>query len=176
MFPLPDYITEKLQQKRLNPGDSFVEEGQIAKYLAFVETGLLRSYQIDYHGEEVTTNFFVKGSFCSAFHSFYEQAPSFEHIEALTTVRLKIIGYDTLQTLLEDSLAVNQYCRKSIEKTCISKDVRISKMLKLDARERYLWLAEVQPAVIEKAPLKHIASYLGMRPETLSRIRKSIIS
>lgn len=174
MLTLPTDISRHLKSIELDVGASFVREGQIAKYIGYVDTGLLRSYQIDHKGEEVTTNFFYTHTYCGAYHSFYQQEPAFETVEALTEVSMRIIGFDTLHRLFEDSLVLNQIGRKTIEQVCIEKDVRLSKLLKLDAKSRYLWFMTTYPTIMQQAPLKHIASYLGMKPESLSRIRKSI--
>lgn len=173
---IPASHQQYFKRKELSADSFFVKEGQVSKYIGYVESGLLRSYQINHKGEQITTNFFQPGAFCGAFYSFYEQQPAFENITSITPVTLQLIGFDTLHALLEDDLEANKFGRKSIEAVCIAKDIRLSKMLKLNAKDRYIWLMESAPIIIEKAPLKYIASYLGMQPESLSRIRKELIS
>ena len=117
-----------------------------------------------------------KEIFVDHFIVFDAQEQSFENIVAVTDVELKVIGYDRLNEKFKDDLNLNIFGRKTIEQVCIDKDIRISKMLKLDARGRYLWFMEEYPEIIKYAPLKYVASYLGMNPETLSRMRKEISS
>lgn len=162
--------------KDLSPGDYYVREGQYAKTIGFVEHGLLHAYQVNHKGEEITTNFFLPKAFCGSYFSFYRKAPALDYIKALRPTRIHTIGYDTLHELFHSDLHINQMGRLWLEQVCIDKDIRLSKMLKLDAKARYLWFLEAFPKVIEKAPLKLIASYLGMKPESLSRIRREIIS
>ncbi|HAA15766.1 MAG TPA: hypothetical protein DCE41_30280 [Cytophagales bacterium] len=176
MNEISEILKLHFTQKKLQAGDYFAKEGQYSKTIGYVEIGLLHSYQIDHKGEIVTTNFFQAESFCGAYYSFYRQQPALEFIKAITPAILHIIDYDTLQALFSVDLRLNQLGRLAIEEVCISKDIRLSKMLKLDAKARYLWFMEEYPDVIEKAPLKLIASYLGMKPESLSRIRKQLIS
>lgn len=162
--------------KELSIGEYFIKEGEYSKLIGYVESGLLHSYQIDTKGDLITTNFFQEGSFCGSYYSFYRQSPALDTIKTITNVRIYTIGYAQLQELFRDDLAINQLGRQAIEQVCIAKDIRLSKMLKLDAKERYLWFIREYPLVIEKSPLKFIASYLGMKPESLSRIRKELIS
>ncbi len=176
MIVPPEIISRHFNSKELKAGDYFVKEGQYSKLIAYVEQGLLHSYQIDAKGEAITTNFFQAGLFCGSYFSFYRQAPALDSIKAITDTRIHTIGFDSLQKLYRGDLALNQLGRMAIEQVCIAKDIRLSQMLKLDARGRYLWFIKEYPSVIEKAPLKFIASYLGMKPESLSRIRKELIS
>ncbi|MBR9919728.1 MAG: Crp/Fnr family transcriptional regulator [Bacteroidetes bacterium] len=169
---LQAYSTEKL----LHKDEYFVREGQYVKSIAFVNDGMLRSYQIDYKGNDITTNFFPAGKFCSSYYSLYKEAPSFENVVALTKTKLLLIPYAPLMEAFEHDLEVITFNRKSVEEVCIQKDIRIAKMLQLDAKNRYLWFQESHPEVMKIAPLKHIASYLGINPETLSRVRREIIS
>lgn len=171
-----ELLEKHFSLKEINAGEYWAVEGQYTKSIGYVESGLLHAYQIDNQDEIVTTNFFTSGSFCGSFYSFYNQQPSLEYIKAITPIKIHTIGFDTLHELFEEDLTINKWGRKAIEKVCIDKDIRLSKMLKLDAKERYLWFLESYPMVVEKAPLKLIASYLGMKPESLSRIRKEIVS
>lgn len=171
-----ELLEKHFQLRVLQTGDYFVKEGQYPKQIGFVESGLLYAYQIDSKGEMVTTNFFQANSFCGSYYGFYKQAPSLESIKTITETKIYTISYNNLQTLLSEDLTFNQIGRLAIEQVCISKDIRISKMLKLDAKERYLWFITEYPLVFELSPQKLIASYLGMKPESLSRIRRELIS
>ncbi len=176
MIDKTEILEKHFKIKELHIGEYFVKEGQYSKMIGYVESGLLHSYQIDSKGDTVTTNFFQPGSFCGSYFSFYRQAPALDSIKSITETRIYTIRYDKLQALFREDLVFNQLGRLAIEQVCIAKDIRLSKMLKLDAKERYLWFIQEYPLVIEKSPLKFIASYLGMKPESLSRIRKELIS
>lgn len=171
-----DILTEYSEEIQLKQGDFFVEEGKRSTKIGYVSSGLLHSYQIDQKGNQVTTNFFSSGNYCGSFYAFYCQKPALDSIEAINDVRMHIISFDRLHELFESSLELNQIGRKSIEEVCIQKDLRLSQMLKMSATERYLSFVKSHPEVIKYSPLKYIASYLGMKPESLSRIRREIIS
>ncbi len=176
MSEISAIVKKHFNKIELGIGEHFVKEGQYSKSMGFVASGLLHSYQTNSKGETITTNFFLPGTFCGAFYSFYRQQPSFENIKSITGSCLYVMGYDKLQNFLKTDLVFNQLGRMAIEEVCISKDLRISKMLQLQSKERYLWLLQAYPLIAEKAPLQHIASYLGMKPESLSRIRKELSS
>jgi len=162
--------------KKLKAGEYFVREGEYSKKLAYIASGLLHSYEIDSKGEMITTNFFQTDSFCGSFYSFYRETAALDSVRAITDAQIHTIEYDKLQTLFREDLTFNQLGRQAIEQVCLAKDLRLSNMLKLDAQERYLWFIKEYPSVIEKSPLKFIASYLGMKPESLSRVRKNLVS
>jgi len=169
-------LDQHFQKQQIPPGTHLVKEGQCTKHIGYVKSGLLRSYQLNQKGEEITTDFFNKDSFFGSFFSFYRKAPALNNLVTITECKIYLIGYDKLQSLFAESLLFNQIGRMAIEKVCIEKDIRLSKMLKLDAQGKYEWFLEAYPSVIEQSPLKFIVSFLGMKPESLSRIRKNFVS
>ena len=86
-----------------------------------------------------------------------------------------MIPYDKLMSLYDHSLEANIIGRKLVEDVCIEKDIRISKLLKLDALQRYKWFMEEYPEFLLNVPIKYVASFLGMKRETISRIRKKVM-
>lgn len=171
---LPSHVLENFEAIEYERGDFFLQSGNHCKKLGIVSAGLLRSYQIDKEGNDVTTNFFQENSFCGSYYSFYERQPSFENIVCLTPVQMYTISFARLSMLFKESFDVNFFGRVTIQNVCIEKDLRISKLLQLDAKDRYKWFLEKYPRVIESSPLKYIASYLNMNPGSLSRIRNEL--
>lgn len=153
-----------------------MREGQYASQLAFIESGYLRTYQIDFNGNDVTINFHAPNSFCGSFYSFYTQQPALDNIVAISDCVIRTIAYEQLMALYEQELEVNILGRKIIEQVCIQKDVRIAKMLQSNGEERYRWFLAEYPDIFQVAQMRHIASFLGVKPETLSRIRRKMIS
>lgn len=163
-----------IKKKSLKKGEHYILEGNRVNTIAYIESGFLRTYQIDYRGDDVTTNLHAPKSFCGSYYGFYSRAFSIENIVAISDVELKLISYEKLMSYYENDLEANIFGREMIEKVCIEKDIRISKLLKLDAEKKYLWFVEAYPEFVLNVPVKYIASYLGMKKETISRIRKKI--
>lgn len=171
-----EYFKDQIQLESLSKNDYFASEGQYSKKIAWIKTGFIRSFQIDYKGNDVSLNFFQPGEFCGAYYAFYSQQPSVENLIAMTDCELYTIRYEELMKAYQGHLELNIFGRKSIEEVCIRKDFRIAKLLQLNAEGRYKWFLETYPEIYKIAQGKHIASFLGIQPETLSRIRKKLIS
>lgn len=171
---ISEIFLEITKNKSLKKSEHYILEGNKVNTIAYVESGFLRTYQIDYKGDDITTNLHAPNSFCGSYYGFYTRAFSIENIVAITDVELRLVSYERLMSFYENELEANIFGRQIIEKVCIEKDIRISKLLKLDAKERYLWFLEEYPEFILNIPIKYIASYLGMKKETISRIRKKI--
>jgi CRP-like cAMP-binding protein len=161
----------ELRPMTLGKGAYFIRSGQQCRYIALVENGCLRTFHIDVEGHEVTTDFSGPGSFCSSYYSFYTSDPSFEFIEAVVDSELLLLSYDSLQKLYADSFGINVFGRRILEKACIERDLRLKKITHLSAIERYQWFNEHYSEICNVATLGSIASFLGMKRETLSRVR-----
>lgn len=166
----------ELKSCNLNKGENFITIGQHCRHLALIEEGYLRTYHLDEDGNDVTTDFNQPGTFCSSYYSFYAQQPSFEVIEAITNCQVYLLSYNSLQKLYAESFLMNVFGRSVLEKACIERDLRFKKIMHLSAKEKYEWFLEKYPDVYKVAKLGHIASFLGINPETLSRVRRSFIS
>jgi CRP-like cAMP-binding protein len=162
------------QPLRLKKGTKWIRPGQIARHIALIESGCLRTYHIDESGQEVTTAFNVPATFCGAFHSFYTQSPAFEYIEAITESDVYLLSFTALQQMYKESFAMNVFGRKILEQACIERDLRLKKILHLSALEKYNWFLENFSSVYQVASVGSIASFLGMKPETLSRVRRKM--
>lgn len=157
-------------------GDHFVSSGQICRYMALVEHGYLRTYNIDENANEITTEFNGPDTFCSSFYSFYTHQPSYEFIEAITDCDLLLLSFESLQKLYAHNFLINVFGRTVLEKACIELDWRLKKVMHLSAIEKYKWFLENYADIYKVAKLGHIASFLGIKQETLSRVRRKIIS
>jgi CRP-like cAMP-binding protein len=171
-----DKFKTKLKQSNFKKGSYFISSGQISRYIAFIEKGYLRTYHLDENGNEITTEFNQPGTFCGSYYSFYAQQSSFEYIEAITDCELFLLSFNSLQNLYAHSFSMNVFGRTILEKACIERDLRLKKIMHLTAAEKYKWFLKNYPEVYKVAKLGHIASFLGIKPETLSRARRKIIS
>jgi CRP-like cAMP-binding protein len=169
-------LRAELKPHKLRKGEHFISIGQHCRHIAVIEEGYLRTYHLDEDGNEVTTDFNQPNTFCASYYSFYAQQPSFEFIEAITECELYLLSYNSLQKLYAESFFMNVFGRTVLEKACIERDLRLKKIMHLSAKEKYEWFLEKYAEVYKVAKLGHIASFLGINPETLSRVRRSFIS
>ncbi|MEM9324422.1 MAG: Crp/Fnr family transcriptional regulator [Bacteroidota bacterium] len=153
--------------------EHLVRVGEVEKYLYFIERGVLRSYVLRQESE-VTLEFSFEGTLFSSYDSFLQQSPSLVNVEAITTGSLWRISYDDLQTIYAKTQAGNILGRLAAESLYLEKSARELGLLTKSAGERYLELFDDQPILIQQIPLKFIASYIGISPQALSRIRKRI--
>ncbi len=165
-----------LQPKLLTKGEHYVREGQYVNTIAFIQEGYIRTYQIDYQGNDTTLDFHGPNTFCGSYYGFYTHQKALDNLEAITDCRVALLTYDHLMSMYERSLNINILGRKIIEQVCINKDLRIAKMLQSNAEQRYVWFTENYPDLLPVAQQRHIASFLGIQPETLSRIRRKLMT
>jgi CRP-like cAMP-binding protein len=140
----------------------------------FIEEGFLRAYVMDIDGNEVTTNFYGKNIFANDFLSFFKRIPSNENIQALADCTTWVIGYEDLQTCFHTIPEFREFGRMMLINNYSRLNDRMLGMIQLTADQRYLNLIETHPEIFQHAPLKNIASYLGITDTSLSRIRKEI--
>lgn len=151
-------------------GFTLIASGSRSPELFFVEKGLLRGfYMLD--GKEITNWFGAEGEFATCFYSFITQQPSVETLQVLEDSELVRIPFKTLQKLYVDFPETERVGRLLIEDYYVRLDERLLAIQFKSARERYDALFAKRPSLFQRANLGHIASYLGMTQETLSRIR-----
>lgn len=150
-----------------------LQPGKVEKYLSFIETGIVRQF-IPHREYDQTFAFAFGGQFISAYDSFLTQSQAVYATETLAATILWRISYADLQDIYTHSTAGNLIGRKASEDLFIKKSARELALLTQTAEERYLHLLEGQPHLIRDIPLKYIASYIGITPQALSRIRRRI--
>lgn len=164
-------ILENLAERRdLNKGEMLIHQGQISRYIVFVAKGMLRQYYFK-NGKEVTEHFSYEGCILMCIESLLKQEPTRLVAEALEPATVYLLPYDRLLKLSEDIREINIFYRKVLEFSLITSQIKADSWRFETARERYNLLMKTHPEVIKRAPLSHIASYLLMTPETLSRVR-----
>ena len=162
-----------LSLKTLDKSAFFVEEGKIYREIGFVVKGLLRAYYL-VEGEEINTAFYMEGQWAKAYHSFLTQTASRQWIQALEDVELIPISYKHLQHLFANSPAWERFGRIATENLYVASQLRSEMLLLEKPAERYVNLTRTQPQLLERVPLYHLASYIGIKQPSLSRIRKRL--
>ena len=155
-------IEEILIRKEVEKGELLLKEGQISHNIVLVGKGMLR-------------HFSYEGCMVICIESTLKKEPTHLMIEALEDSIVYLLPYDKLMLLTEISREINMFYRKILEYSLIVSQIKADSWRFETARERYNQLMRHQPEVIKRAPLSHIASYLLMTPETLSRVRSGIL-
>ena len=151
-----------------------LNEGEVAHELVFVGKGMLRQYYYK-NGKDVTEHFSYEGCILMCIESLLKQEPTHLMAEALEPAVIYMLPYDILQKLLEQSKEINAFYRRVLEYSLIVSQIKADSWRFETARERYNLLLHHHPEIIKRAPLSHIASYLLMTPETLSRVRSGVL-
>jgi CRP-like cAMP-binding protein len=151
-----------------------VQEGDPGKYIAFVTRGCLRTYTLDEKGEEHVIEFAVEDWWAADLHSYLSGEPARFNIDALEDSRLLLLDHDSRERLLLAVPKMERFFRLLQEANYVATHRRISDTLSKSADERYLGFLKTYPQLVRRIPQKHIASYLGITPQSLSRIRKEL--
>lgn len=167
-----DIFASKLAKKEYPKKELLLKTGQVEKYLSFIEKGIVRCYIPGV--EELTFAFAFENEFIGAYDSFLTQTPCSYQLESMVPTVVWQISYNDLQDVYLNSSAGNTIGRFAAEGIFLKKSKRELSLLKDSAEERYLKLFDERPNLIKYIPLKYIASYIGITPQALSRIRKRI--
>lgn len=168
-----EFIASHFTRKVFCKNEILTKRGEVENYLSFIESGLVRFYIPD-QDNELTFNFSFTKEFACAYDSFLTQTPSEYELGALTKTIVWQISYNDLQKVYAQTQVGNYLGRFASEKLFLAKSKRELSLLKYNAKERYLRLFTEQPEIVKSIPMKYIASYIGITPQGLSRIRKQI--
>lgn len=167
-------IIEKHAPITVKKGDFILTKGQVSNAYYLIEHGLTRSFLHDFNGNEVTTGFCIEKEIVIEVASFFQRSPTVENIQALVETRLWKIKFEDFQELFHQIPGFREWGRSWMAKELVHSKNRAIAMITEPATARYLHLMKEKPLLIQQAPLKHIASYLGIIDTSLSRIRKEI--
>ncbi|KYP16372.1 Crp/Fnr family transcriptional regulator [Flavihumibacter sp. CACIAM 22H1] len=160
------------QQTVYLKGEFFLREGQIPRKFGFVQSGLFRYYYQNDKGIEFTKAFIPATSILASYTAMLGQTGSQFFVQALETSTVLEVNYLSWLKLQEKDPAWDKFLIKALEKGYASKEKRERDLLLLDAETRYRNFRLEFPGLDKRVQLQHIASYLGIQPESLSRIRK----
>lgn len=158
---------------KVQKNNHIVSIGERCDSLYFIESGLIRGYYFD-NGKELTNWFAQEQEFATCFYSFIANKPSFESIQAIEDCSLLQIPQKTLEKLYLQFPETERIGRIITENYYIKLEERVLSIRFKTAKERYQNLVDKKPALLQRASLGQIASYLGITQETLSRIRAEL--
>jgi len=177
---LPEVEFELLKKvftpKKLRRRQYFLQEGEVCRYMAFIIRGAMRQYSIDNKGVEHILRFGIENWWMGDRESYTMLTPSRYNIDALEDSELLLVTNAQMQELIMASPTVARTVRIMDERSQIASQKRIHASISYTAEERYLDLQKTNPVFLQRFPQNMIASYLGVSPETLSRIRKQALS
>lgn len=166
-------LVNKLSLKSIPKGEVLVREGQFAKKAYFILQGCARAYYLK-DGKDISDWFAFENEFISPIVSFFGNEPSPHYIETLQDAVVAEITRESIEQLSDEFHEIERLIRIEVTNTMLSQQNRISSILFHTAEERYKKLLSINPDITKRVPLMHIASYLGITIETLSRVRSSI--
>jgi CRP-like cAMP-binding protein len=176
-----DFLARNITQKKYRSKDLIFNQGSICKKLMFLKSGSARSFFINNEGQEYTWkfNFNDKNStfvnyFIMDYHSFLTQTPTYLSAEAIEDIEVIELSYDSLQNMLKGSAKIREILRIFSEIAYSTTHIKAFNFLTKPAKERYLLMLKYEPYLLNMFPHYYIASYLGIAPQSLSRLRKEI--
>lgn len=167
-------VTNFFIPKKIRKRQFFLQEGDVCKYLGFVSKGCLRSYSVNDKGEEHIIQFAVEDWWISDLKSFSTNQPATYNIDALEDSELLLIDKSSYEKLCLAVPKLEHYYRVLLENSNSAAMTRISDLISIPAEERYLKFLELYPTIVQRVSQNQIASYLGITPQSLSRIRKEL--
>jgi len=167
-------IVDAFPVKTFEKGTNLLRVGQIAENSFLVIKGCIRKYSINENGDESTTAFYTEYQSAVNFDSLTNRSPSKYFFSCTEKTTVAIINSEKETALYKKHPKFGEVCRVEMEKMMGEKQETLSKFINSTPKERYLNLLKERPGLINRVPQYQLASYLGIKPETLSRIRKRI--
>jgi len=166
-------FAECIPIKSFKKGNVLLREGQVSRDSYFVIEGCIRKYYI-IDGEERTTEFYVEDESVASLQSYQNKTPANHYFECVEDCRLAVLNYEKEQELFKRVPKYEALCRMSMENDFGEQQEALAKFITSSPEERYKNLLETRPDLLQRVPQYHLASYLGVKPESLSRIRKRL--
>lgn len=167
-----DTLSQILVPMKFQKGDVVLSEGEVCRAMYFVDRGMVRQFYYK-NGKDVTEHFSFEGRIVFCIESFLKQEPSRLMVEALENSVLYAIPYEAWHMSMLQNQEMEMLYRKILEHALISSQEHADSQRFENATERYTRLMATKPEIVLRAPMVHIASFLQMTPETLSRVRSA---
>ena len=172
--PADEAVAQQLfHRKEYKKGGHLLTSGEICRYLIFIESGLVR-YYITKDGEDQTAYFNKEGDFVCNYTSFLPQKPSMVSIQALEDCVVWLISFDGMQQFYKEVEYGERFGRLGIEEVFVNVAAQVASIYTDTPELRYKNFLHNYPAIVQRVPQYYIASYVGVKPQSLSRIRKRL--
>ncbi|MBQ4621662.1 MAG: Crp/Fnr family transcriptional regulator [Bacteroidaceae bacterium] len=163
-----------MEPLKLAKGEVFIKEGEVADYIHYVEKGLVRQFYFK-NKRDLTEHISYEGNVVICIESYLRQEPTRLMAEALEPSLIWRIKKEDFNRITEQSRDIELFYRKIFEYSLLVSQEKADDMRFETAHDRYRLLMERHPEIVKRAPLIHIASFLQMTPETLSRVRSGVL-
>ncbi|MEM6261981.1 MAG: Crp/Fnr family transcriptional regulator [Bacteroidota bacterium] len=168
-------IREYLITRDVPKNHLLVDLGDISSEVFFINKGCVRFYYLTEAGEEITGFIFTENMFTGSHESFFSQTPSTQVLQTLEPCELVVLPYEGLQTLFDTVPKMNIFVRKLLEQRMSHAQKVVASLIMNKPEKRYTSMLELQPDLVNRIPQQVLATYLGITPVSLSRIRKRIM-
>ncbi|MFT3910821.1 MAG: Crp/Fnr family transcriptional regulator [Ferruginibacter sp.] len=169
-----EIFTSLLKHRKLKRKQYLLQAGDICRYESFVIKGCLRTFSVDDKGQEHVLQFAIEDWWTGDLHSFFTETASYYNIEALEETEVLQIDNDSLEKLYVTVPKFERFFRILMQKSLITFQKRVMNTIKEKAEDRYVEFINKYPQLEQRIPQHQLASYLGITPESLSRIRKQL--
>jgi len=163
------------QVKSYQKNEFLTREGEVERYFYYIMEGVQRLFFLKADGNEHVLGFSYEGNFSGVADSYLGQKKSNLYLQALTPTRALVIDFPAMNRLFDEHKCWERWGRLFFTQILIGRGQREIEMLTLSAEERFQLFVKRQPAILQQVPQKHLASYLGMTPETFSRLRRKLM-
>jgi len=170
-----EHFVSGTQSRKLSKGEFFIKEGNVCKEVAFIQSGVLRSFYVDANAYEHTYCITFPNQFMTAYSSFITGDKTVENIQAVSDVEILIVKKEVIDILVQSSINGLRLLKTIAEQQYIQLEKRIFMYQKDSAKQRYVELLKNQPDYIKQIPVKYLASFLGITSRHLSRLRRAVI-
>lgn len=169
-----EIITSSLKKTTLKKGTILIKEGDFVDNMYYVESGCLRTFHIDIHGKEHTVQFGIKDWWITDYTAYFSSEKAIMNLEILQDCTLYALSKNNRELLYNKIPQIHKFIRIKLERAYAAFQKRILANLSQSATERYLEFINTYPDIEKNVKNYHLASYLGITTESLSRIRKKL--
>ncbi|MBS1567619.1 MAG: Crp/Fnr family transcriptional regulator [Bacteroidetes bacterium] len=169
-------IIRMAKKRELMPGEVLIDEGALTSRIAYIKEGLMRAYQLNEKGEEITFLLRWEDQFIASHDNIFFKKPSRFIYQALEKTTVLEIDYDAVSELMTKYPKLEESRHYFLINMLAQSMARVESFVMLNPEERYLQLIQEKPNLVQRVPDKHLATLLGITPVSLSRIRKRIAS
>ena len=160
--------------RSLRRGEHLYQQGAVCSVVGFIVRGCVRNYHIEEDGSEYIVNFALEEWWVADLQSFHREIPSMFNVQALERCELLVASKPQFESAIANVAAFGMFYRAKVSRAYTAASMKIVVERSETAEERYRKLVEHSPHIVDRVPQRHLASYLGIQPQSLSRIRKKL--